>query len=120
MTNAFLNQSLKMLINSHLFCVDNLSNADIREHLAEDGNPAGYEGQEIRGYHWFAYPNSADGLYSKILARVNVAGDLVIDFGGETCLVCIRHGRLTITRQIADDIANIYDERVLVCRERLL
>ena len=104
-----------MLINSHLFCVDNLSDADMRQHLTEDGNPVGYEGQHIRGYHWFAYPNEAEGLYSKVLARVNVAGDLVVDFAGETCLVCIRYGRLTFTRQVSDDVVSVSDERLLVC-----
>ena len=103
------------LIQSHLFCVDNLSDTDIRDRLSEDGDPVRYEGQKIRGYHWFAYPNEAEGLYSKVLARVNVAGDLVVDFGDETCLVCIRHGRLTLTRQIADDVANVADERVRIC-----
>ena len=104
------------LIQSHLFCVDNLSERKIREHLAEDGNPVRYEDQQIRGYHWFVYPNEAEGLYSKALAKVNVAGDLVIDYGDdETCLVCIRHGRLTITCQVSDDVANIADERLLLC-----
>ena len=107
--------ALYPLIHAHLFCVDNLSDADIRERLAEDGNPVRYEGQQIRGYHWFVYPNEAEGLYSKVLARVNVAGDLVIDFGDEMCLVCIRHGRLTLTSQVCDDVANISDERLLVC-----
>ena len=51
MTNAFLKQDLRTLINSHLFCVDNLSNAEIREHLIKDGPPVGYEGQHILGYH---------------------------------------------------------------------
>ncbi len=112
MTNALY---LRTLIHSHLFCVDNLSDAEIREHLAGDGNPVGYEGQHILGYHWFAYPNAAEGLYSKVLARVNMFGDLVIGTGEETCLVIIRHGRLSITRQVCDDIANVHDKRLLVC-----
>ena len=33
MTNA------RTLINSHLFCVDNLSDTEIREHLTKDGPP---------------------------------------------------------------------------------
>ena len=68
MTNALLKQDLRTLIHSHLFCVDNLSDAEIRERLTRDGNPVGYEGQHILGYHWFAYPNAAEGLYSKVLA----------------------------------------------------
>ena len=102
------------LIQSHLFCVDNLSKREIRERLAEDGNPARYEGQQIRGYHWFVYPNKP--LYSKVFAKVNIAGDLVIDYDyDKTALVCIRHGRLSLTRTVSDDIANISDNRLLVC-----
>ena len=78
MTNALLKQDVRTLIHSHLFCVDNLSDADIRNHLTEDGNPVGYEGQHILGYHWFAYPNAVEGLYSKVFARVNMFGDFVV------------------------------------------
>ena len=109
MTNA------RTLINSHLFCVDNLSDADISEHLARDGNPIGYDGQHLLGYHWFAYPNEAEGLYSKILARVNMFGDLVIGRGEETSLVIIRYGRFSLTRKVCEDVANVHDKRLLVC-----
>ena len=115
MTNAPLKQDLRTVIHSHLFCVDNLSEADIRNHLTRDGSPVGYEGQYILGYHWFAYPNAAEGLYSKVLARVNRFGDLVVGTGEETCLVIIRHGRLSLTRQFSDDVANVHDKRLLVC-----
>ena len=108
------------LIQSHLFCVDNLCRDEIRARLAEErhfeSNPVRYEGQDLENaYHWWVYPNYADGIYSAVLARVNIAGDLVIGTGEETCLVCIRYGRFTLTRQIADDVANIFDERLLVC-----
>ncbi|MDE0636673.1 MAG: hypothetical protein OXI43_12610 [Candidatus Poribacteria bacterium] len=107
--------ALYPLIQAHLFCVDNLSKRDIRKHLSEDGNPICYEGQHIRGYHYFVYPNEAEGVYSKVFARVNVVGDLVIDYGDDkTSLVCIRHGRLTITRQVADDVVSVTDKRLLV------
>ena len=69
MTNALLKQDLRTLINSHLFCIDNLSGAEIRERLNRDVPPVGYEGQHLLGYHWFAYPNAAEGLYSKVFAR---------------------------------------------------
>ena len=65
MTNALLKQDVRTLINSHLFCVDNLSDAEIREHLTRDGNPVGYEGQHILGYHWFAYPNVVEGFIAR-------------------------------------------------------
>ena len=110
----FYNYEVRALINSHLFCIDNLSNTDIRDRLADDGNPVHYESQHIRGYHWFVYPNKP--LYSKALAKVNVAGDLVIDYGDdETCLVCIKHGRLSITRQVFNDVVSVNDSRLLVC-----
>ena len=108
------------LIKSHLFCVDNLTKGEIQDRLANEDNdgmkPVCYEGQDLeRAYYWWVYPNAPEGLYSKCLARANVAGDLVIDFVSETYLVIIRHGRLTLTRQIADDVANISDNRLLVC-----
>ena len=112
--SPFGNLDVLALIGSHLFCVDNLSNTDIRDRLADDGNPVHYEGQHIRAYHWFVYPNKP--LYSKALAKVNVAGDLVIDYGDdETCLVCIRYGHFTLTREVADDVANVSDDRIFVC-----
>ena len=114
------NSDVYALIQSHLFCVDNLTEGEIQERLAnedDDGmKPVRYGGQYLESsYRWWIFPNEPEGLYSKCLARANVAGDLVIDFASETCLVCIRYGRFTLTRQIADDVANIFDERLLVC-----
>ena len=108
------------LIQSHLFCVDNLCHEQIRERLAEErkfeGNPVRYEGQRLgNAYHYWIFPNYDDSLYSKAFARINAVGDLVIGTGEETCLVIIRHGRLTITNQVSDDVANVHDERLLVC-----
>ena len=108
------------LIKSHLFCVDNLTEDEIQERLANEDNdgmkPAPYREQDLENaYYWWIFPNELEGLYSKVLARANVVGDLVIDFAGETCLVIIRYGRLTLTRQVADDIANVSDTRLLVC-----
>ena len=103
MTNA------RTLINSHLFCVNNLSDTEIRERLTRDSNPVQYDGQHMLGYHWFAYPNAVEGLYSKVLARVNMFGDLVIGSGEETCLVCIKHGRLSLSRKVCEDVANVHD-----------
>ena len=57
-------------------------------------------------------PTMMTAFTLQVLARVNIAGDLVIGTGEETCLVCIRHGRLTITRKIADDVVNVSDEPV--------
>lgn len=108
------------LIKSHLFCIDNLCDEQIRARLAEErefeGEPVRYQGQHLGNlYLWWIFPNWEDGLYSKVLARVNVAGDLVIGSGENTCLVLVRHGRLTVTRKFADDVANVSDGRLLVC-----
>ena len=111
---------VSVLIESHLSCVDNLTEDEIQELLVNEDSdgmkPVRYTGQSLENaYYWWVLPNDPEGLYSKCLARANVAGDLVIDFAGETCLVIIRHGRLTSTRQIADDTANVSDKRLLVC-----
>ena len=108
------------LIQSHLFCADNLCDEQIRARLTEEmefeGQPVQYEGQRLGNlYHWWLYPNYDDGIYSKVFARVNVAGNLVIGTGEDTCLVIIRHGRLTLSSQFCDDVANVFDERLLVC-----
>ena len=114
-SDAYFTPETYALLNSHLFCADNLSDAEIRERLMRDGNPVQSDGQHMIGYHWFAYPNETEGLYSKVFARVNVAGDLVVGRGGDTSLVCIRHGRLSLTRQFSDDAVNVADERLLLC-----
>ena len=108
------------LIKSHLFCIANLTEDEIQERLANEDNdgmkPAPYREQDLENaYYWWIFPNVSEGLYSKVLARANVVGDLVIDFAGETCLACIRYGHFTLTRQIADDVASIHDNRLLVC-----
>ena len=108
------------LLNSHLFCVDGLCDDEIRARLTEERKfespPVRYQRQTLKNpYHWWLYPNYDDGVYSKIFARVNVVGDLVIGTGDETSLVIIRHGRLTITRQVSDDVVSTSDKRLLVC-----
>ena len=117
----FHNYDVRALVASHLYCVDNLSADDIHTRLTNENNdglrPVPYQGQRLENAHyWFVYPNFAEGLYSKTLARVNVVGDLVIDYADdETCLVAICYGHFTLTRQIADDVANVSDDRLLVC-----
>ena len=108
------------LIHAHLFCIDGLCDQQIHARLAEErefeGEPVRYEGQALgNSYHYWLYPNYDDGLYSKMLARVNAAADLVVGTGEDTSLVMIRYGRLTLTRQVCDDVVSIFDERLLVC-----
>ena len=108
------------LIQSHLFCVDNLCDDEIRARIAEErkfeGQPVRYEGQRLENaYHYWLYPNWGEGIFSKALARINAAGDLVVGTGEDTSLVMIRHGRFTLTRQFSDDLVSIFDKRLLVC-----
>lgn len=119
-SKPYQNNEAHRLIHSHLFCVDNLTKDDIHERLANEDNdgmkPVPYNGRNLENaYHYWIFPNQPDGLYSKVLARANVAGDLVIGAGEDTSLVIIRHGRLTLTRQSAADVVSVYDERLLVC-----
>ena len=100
--------------------MDNLTADEIQVRLTNEDNdgmkPVRYDGQYLENaYHWWIFPNESDGLYSKVLARANVAGDLVVGSGEDTSLVIIRHGRLTITNQPSDDVANVQDERLRVC-----
>ena len=108
------------LVQSHLFCVDGLCVDELRARLAEErkfeGEPVKYDGQAFGNlYRWWIYPNWEEGVYSKVLARANMFGDLVVGSDEETCLVCIRHGRLSLTRKVCEDIANVSDSRLLVC-----
>ena len=114
------NPKVYALIQSHLFCVDNLSDQQIRERLAEErkfeGTPVRYEGQRLGNlYCWWLYPNYDDSIYSRVFARINAVGDLVVGAGEDTSLVMIRHGRLTLTRRFSDDLVSIFDKRLLVC-----
>ena len=115
------NPDVFALLDSHLFCVDDLCGEQIRVRLAEEreheGEPVQYEGKPELGnlYRWWLYPNWDDGIFSKVLARANVVGDLVVGSGDETSLVCIKHGRLTLTRQVCNDVVSVSDRRLLVC-----
>ena len=114
------NPAVYALIQSHLFCVDGLCDEQIRARLSEEhkheSSPVKFEGQPLENiYHWWIFPNFNDGIFSKCFARANSVGNLVIGNGKEMCFVIIRHGRLTITRQVSDDAANVSDGRLLVC-----
>ena len=90
--------------------------ARIAEVVKYDGEPVRYEGQPLENpdYFW-VYPNWTDRIFSTAFARANIFGDLVVSELDHTCLVCIRHGRLSLTRQASDDITNISDDRLFVC-----
>ena len=70
------------LIDSHLFCVDNLTKCEIQERLDNENHdgmkPSHYREQDLENaYYWWIFPNASEGLYSKVLARANVIGDLI-------------------------------------------
>ena len=106
------------LIESHLFCADNLTDSQMLERIAEtieyDGEPIRYEGQPLENaYHFWVYPNWTDGIFSTTFARANIFGDLVVSELDHTCLVCIKHGRLSLTRQVSNDVVSVNDPRLL-------
>lgn len=77
--------------------------------------PVQYENQYLPGYHWWLFPNYIDGIYSKVYARINIAGDLVVGTGERARPVCIENGRLTLSPSISDDAISASDTRLLVC-----
>ena len=77
--------------------------------------PVRYAHQYLSGYHWWLFPNYVDGVFSKVYARVNVFGDLVVGTGERTRLVCIVNGRLTLSASISKDAVSASDTRLLVC-----
>ena len=77
--------------------------------------PVRYENQYLRGYHWWIYPNYVDGIFSKVYARMNVDGNLVVGRGEWTRFVCISNGKLTLSPSISDDAVFASDARLLVC-----
>ena len=108
------------VIESHLYCVDNLSEAEIRSRIKEwreaEGTPCRYEGQYFENlYNWWLYPNWDSGTFSAAFARSNIVSDLVIGTGSDTWLVAIKNGRLTITQQFDNDVVSIHDDRLRVC-----
>ena len=78
-------------------------------------NPVRFENQHLRGYHWWLYPNYDAGKFSKVYARVNVLGDLVVGRGSNTRLVCIINGVLVLRKHIRETAVSADDARLLVC-----
>ena len=77
--------------------------------------PTSFDNQDLLGYHWWLYPNYEDSVFSKVYARVNIFGDLVVGIGERTRLVCISNGRLTLSHTISDAAVSASDARLLVC-----
>ena len=77
--------------------------------------PVRYTNQYLPGYYWWLFPNFDEGVFSKVYARINIAGDLVVGRGEWTRLVCIENGRLTLSPSISDNAVSASDDRLLVC-----
>lgn len=111
------NKSIKHLPN--VVCIEDLSHDQIRERIQEqtefESEPVRYEGQEIRGYKFWVYPNYPDGIWSSVFARLNVAGNLVVDDGDSAYLVTIADGRLYLANEVSDKVVLVTDKRLRVC-----
>ena len=98
---------------------EGLQASQVHTHLTAEQQrgfqPVQYENQYLRGYHWWLFPNYINGIYSKVYARLNIFGDLVVGSGRWTRLVCIKNGRLTLSPFISADAVSASDERLLVC-----
>ena len=96
-----------------------LRSSQVHAHLKAEQHrgfrPVQYENQYLRGYHWWIYPNYVDGIFSKVYARMNIFGDLVVGRGVRTRLVCIENGRLTLRQWVSDNAVSASDARLLVC-----
>lgn len=77
--------------------------------------PVRYEDQYLSGYHWWLFPNYIDRVFSKVYARMNAAGNLVVGTGDRARLVCISNGRLTLSPSLFEDAVSVSDTRLLVC-----
>lgn len=77
--------------------------------------PVRYENQYLPGYRWWLFPNYVDSVFSKVYARMNAVGDLVVGRGESTRLVCIVNGRLALRQRVSDDAVSASDARLLVC-----
>ena len=106
-------------IKSQLFCVENLSEPEIRQRLAEEreneSDPVRFDGQHFLGCRWWLYPNFDAGIYSKVFARANAVENLVVGEGDETHLVGIENERLSLSQSVSDDAVVVPDNRLLVC-----
>ena len=101
------------------FIVEGLCDEQIRDRIAEERTfgytPVEYEGQRLQGYYWWLYPNFDAGIFSKVFAKANLFGDIVVGADENTHLVCIVDGRLTLSPSISDDVVSVSDTRLLVC-----
>ncbi len=98
---------------------EGLLSSQVHTHLNAEQHrgfrPVRYENQYLRGYHWWLFPNFDEGVFSKVYARINIAGDLVVGTGGGTRLVCISNGRLVLSQWVSNDVVSASDDRLLVC-----
>ena len=106
------------------FVVENLSDEQIRDRIAQERDfgytPMKYEKQRLKGYYWWLYPNWCDadacnGVFSKVFAKANMFGNLVVGAGEKTHLVCIEDDRFVLSQNVSDNAVLVSDERLFVC-----
>ena len=96
------------LIESHLFCVDNLCDDEIRAHLAEErqfeSNPVRYEGQApMKMLTIGGSIRTMLTAFTRQCWRESMLSAISLSAPVKKCVLCVtRHSRLTITRQVSD------------------
>ena len=68
----------------------------------------------LKNLNWWIYPNATDEKFSKIQARVNFAGYLVVGQDMQTRIVCIEDGVLTLSDNGCASAVRYDDPRLFV------
>ena len=101
------------------FVVEGLCEEQIRSRIAEEKafgyTPMKYEEQRLTGYYWWLYPNWERGVFSKVFAKANMFGNLVVGAGEKTHLVCIEDDRFVLSQNVSNTAVLVSDERLLIC-----
>ena len=63
---------------------------------------------------WWIYPNPDEDKFSKVFARVNHAGYLVVGQDLDTRIVCIQDGLFTLSDHGCADAVRFDDPRIIV------
>ena len=68
----------------------------------------------LKNPHWWIFPNRDENKYSKVFARVNCAGYLVVGQDMDTRIVCIKDGVLTLSDHGCSEAVRLDDPRLFV------
>ena len=69
---------------------------------------------KLKQQRWWIYPNAKEGKFSKIQARVNGAGYLIVGGDNDTKIVCIENGVLTLSNNGCRSAVRFDDPRMFV------